>query len=212
MSRTRTATRKGRILEVEILHILETNPDLSHYGEYTDEREAGAIVVETGEFLADVERRENILETLRDKCDDTSAEASPILKKRLERLEKEWEDKNRIPERGRKYRFFLPAMTGEETGNPESPRQDFERMQAYNRNELCMFGFRAQARITLPGSDIVQTIRSGGLWGIESDSAKEYIQEAEGEQLAELRAELAKIGFGTWAIKKAFQNVKTVEK
>ena len=112
-----------------------------------------------------------------------------------------------LPERCREYRFFVPAMTGDQTGNPESPKQDFERMEAYNRGDWQMLGIIAKAEIFNPVTNCTQTIRSGGLWGVESDGG-EYLKEVAKEQLSELQAELQALngGIGERAIAYAINN------
>lgn len=60
------------------------------------------------------------------------------------------------------------------------------------------------------GNQVTQTIRSGGLWGIETDSGGDYIKQVEDEQLSELRKELESVGFSPRAITRAFQNKETV--
>ncbi len=92
------------------------------------------------------------------------------------------------------YRYFTPANTAEETGNPDSPEQDYQRMEALSRGDWCMMGVWAEAKIQLTGDSPTQRIRSGGLWGIESDSG-DYFNQIDKEQLADLRAELEEIGF-----------------
>lgn len=82
-------------------------------------------------------------------------------------------------------RYFTPALTGEETGNPESPEQDFQRMEALCRGEWSMIGIRAEVTIQVPtkqGGSILQTLRSPGLWGIESDSDKAHLDEVFSDQ------------------------------
>ncbi len=69
-------------------------------------------------------------------------------------------------------RWFNPTMTGEQTGNPDSPEQDYQRMEAYNRGDWHMVGIRAVAEV-VTASGTIQTLRSGGLWGIESDSGND---------------------------------------
>ena len=109
------------------------------------------------------------------------------------------------------FRYFHPAMTGEETGNPDSPEQDYQRCEAYSRCDWCMVGVRADAEVQLSNGGPVQDIRSGGLWGIESDSDKSYFSQVEGEELAQLRAELLLLGFSEEAIDAAFDAVESVE-
>ena len=91
------------------------------------------------------------------------------------------------------YRYFSPAMTGEETGNPESPEQDYQRYEAYNRGEWCMIFCFAKATVSVNG--VLQTITSGGLAGVESDSDESYFKEIEAEQREELKAILTDLGF-----------------
>lgn len=108
--------------------------------------------------------------------------------------------------RGREFRFFVPAMSAEETGNPDSPKQDWRRAEDYG-NGWSYVGVIAKAEIVVNG--VCQIIRSGGLWGIESDSG-DYFDEVESEQLAELREVIQSLGdgFGKTAIKRAFANVE----
>jgi|SRR6185312_6164451 len=87
--------------------------------------------------------------------------------------------------------------------------------QGSNRTEYI--GIRADAEIALapshapgmnPFTGPLQTITSGGLWGIESDSDADYLKSVEDEQLAELRNQLHAIGFSQRAITAAFRNVE----
>ncbi len=109
------------------------------------------------------------------------------------------------------YQYFNPAMSGEETGNPDSPEQDYQRMEALQKGNWHYLGIIAKAEVQLT-SDSVQTLHSGGLWGIESDSGKEHFKEVAAEELASLRTELDAIGFGKRAIDCAFANVETKHK
>lgn len=96
--------------------------------------------------------------------------------------------------RRNEFRYFIAALSGDETGNPESVLQDYNRMESYNRGEWSCYGIAAVARVQL-SSDTVQRITSGGLWGIESDSDDSYFAGVNEEQLAELRTELLALGF-----------------
>lgn len=111
-----------------------------------------------------------------------------------------------LPDKSRECRFFLPAMTGEETGNQESPKQDWQRMESLNNGEWQYIGVIAKAEILNPVTHTTQTIRSGGLWGVESDSG-DYLKEVAREQLAELETELLALanGLGERAIKYAIR-------
>jgi hypothetical protein len=101
------------------------------------------------------------------------------------------------------YRYFNPTNSAAETGNPDSPEQDYQRIEDYNRGGWCMMGIYATAEVVLTGS-VVQKIRSGGPWGIESDSDEGYFDEVRDEELAALRTELTAVGFSKRQIDKAF--------
>jgi hypothetical protein len=134
------------------------------------------------------------------------------------------------------YRYFNPSFNyvskdGKPTDGltPEEVRkyvrQDYDRMESLNSGNWCYLGIRADAEIvsvygrkstlsdtvTTGGYGPVQTIRSGGLWGIESDSDKSYFAEVAQEELSALRTELKAIGFSTRAISKAFKSVEEVQ-
>lgn len=122
-------------------------------------------------------------------------------------------DREERGDRGRgEYRYFVAALSAEETGNPESVEQDYARAEAYHRREWGMVGIIAAAEICLPGSAIVQRITSGGLWNIESDSSAEHFEEIEGEQLGELEEELGRLGFTARQIEHAKRNLEHVER
>ena len=117
-------------------------------------------------------------------------------------------------ERG-EYRYFNPSFnyvdkSGKATDEPENvrkyTRQDYERMESLNRGSWCHIGISAVAEVvTNAGSmSTVQTIHSGGLYGIESDSERSYLESVEQEELASLKSELSAIGFSKRAISKAF--------
>ena len=105
-------------------------------------------------------------------------------------------------------RYCNITMSAEETGNPESVEQDYQRLEALQRGDWHFIGVIAKAEI-VSGGGICQTIRSGGLWGVESDSGKEYLAEVAKEELDTLRAELAGLGFSGRQIDYAFGKVET---
>ena len=103
---------------------------------------------------------------------------------------------------------LLPDNTAEEVR--KYVRQDYARMQAANRGDWCYMGVRAEAQVQLDG-DLRQTVISGGLWGIESDSDESYFADVEREELAVLRSQLQAIGFSRRAIAAAFKTVERKE-
>jgi hypothetical protein len=70
-----------------------------------------------------------------------------------------------------------------------------DRKAAYRRGDFSFVGVRAQAEITVDG--ILQTIVSGGLWGVESDAGDAYLLEVAGEEYHDLRRILKTLGVPT---------------
>jgi hypothetical protein len=117
----------------------------------------------------------------------------------------------------REYRYFNPSFNYVDSagrsmdGNtPEEIRkyvaQDYARIEALSAGEWGFIGIRAEANIRV--GDTLQTIVSGGLWGIESDSREDYLHEVEGEELADLRAQLYALGFSKRAIAAAVREAR----
>ena len=107
----------------------------------------------------------------------------------------------------RAYEWFNPCVENYK-GEPEKDirkycEQDYQRMVSLDNGAWCFYGIEAVADVQF-NSDVVQTVRSGGLWGVESDSEASYLTSIENDQLAELRDQLRSMGFSTRAITKAF--------
>ena len=117
-----------------------------------------------------------------------------------------WEklpDETEMPEKGREYRAFKPYAGGEKVGTQEYykyGKQDYERMESYNRQDWAFIGIVAKATVRFTTSEDVTGITrvhhfsSGGLWGIESDSDESYLKELAQGQLTDLRAVLDAFG------------------
>jgi len=72
--------------------------------------------------------------------------------------------------------------------------EDKARLDSYYNQSWDMIGIKAYAVVYIPiGNDgfMTQRITSGGLWGIESDSDKSYIEDIKNEQINELKQYLA---------------------
>ena len=87
--------------------------------------------------------------------------------------------------------------------NPEQVEEwideDHRRLNSFGYS-WCMLGCYASAQVSIkvnPSYETVDTIRSCGLWGIESDSDANYKKEVETEELEDLKAELEKRGIDT---------------
>jgi len=117
----------------------------------------------------------------------------------------------------RECRYFNPNHENYK-GLPEDEirkycRQDFDRMESLNAGNWCYIGIRAEARVIVnekvigpvASHGIAQTITSGGLYGIESDSSREHIEETIQEELSSLKNELLALGFSKRAISTAFK-------
>jgi hypothetical protein len=95
----------------------------------------------------------------------------------------------------------LPGNTPEDVRR--YTQQDFDRMKSLYAGYWSFIGIKATAKVLI--GDTCQTIQSGGLWGIESDSGEDYLKDEEGNQLAELRAQLYNLGFSKRAIAAAIK-------
>ena len=88
-------------------------------------------------------------------------------------------------------------------------QEDYRRMETLHRGDWLYIGIIAKAEVQLNGHSTVQVLRSGGLWGVESDSGDKYLTGVASEELGALRAELEAIGFSKCAITSAFALVTT---
>jgi len=197
-----TRKESKRILSVSIQKIDDPDGDWSYLGEFSDDPKEYAIV-HTGEHSGTFE------DQLPCECghDETDHNDAGYCMDNCD-----CEDFDRIAANSgdwRTLRFFNPEADDYKGEPDEEIRkyclQDYER--ARTLVETWNFvGVRAEAEVQLTG-DKTQTIRSGGLWGIESDSG-DYFKEVETEQLAELREQLHAIGFSRRAIVAAFRDIQ----
>lgn len=169
-----------KIDKIKIVHMNDDDPDLSWLGEYTDQLKPGIIVRHYEKFYEDLSEEE---------------------------LEE-------IPERSREYRGFKPGDTGEKPGDENYKKyalQNYSRMEDINNGNVGFIGISAEAKVLTqyPGSDhwLINTLHSGGLYGIESDSDQSYFEEIEKEQLEELKDVLKEYGFSEDEINKSFENI-----
>ena len=77
-----------------------------------------------------------------------------------------------------------------------------DRRQQWLDGQFHFIGIYSKAIVQL-GNSLLQTIKSGGLWGIESDSDQSYLKEIEREEISQLTQELTAIGFSQSTIKSA---------
>ncbi len=115
-------------------------------------------------------------------------------------------DRKERGEMGRnEHRYFVAAMSGEETGNPESVEQDYKRSEDYGNGWYQMY-LRFEALVSING--IMQTVTSGGIGGVESDSDESHFDEIREEEKDELAGVLQSMGFSEEQITTAFQEAK----
>lgn len=105
--------------------------------------------------------------------------------------------------------------------NPEQVenwiRQDTQRLNNYG-SHWAMYGCMAEAVVSYPiskqGDRRLETLTSGGLWGIESDSQESYKIEVAKEQLEELKDHLKRFNIriskkANRLFNEAIENMKT---
>jgi hypothetical protein len=238
-------TKTGkRILSVTIKRILDTDPDTSYYGEYS-QRPTSRFSIDRAHSLdcasleqnhgSAVDQLERIISYLKqlwridggndsentewgslDESLDTCARLQEELRECTCGFAEDWQRNE--------YRYFNPSFNYvTASGEPQDlseedvikyTRQDYERMEAYNGQQWWYLGIRAEAKIGIGDSYLTtQTITSGGLWGIESDSSPCDFAEVSGEELADLKTQLLALGFSKRAVSQAFkpENIKESE-
>lgn len=232
-----------RILEVKIIRAIDTDPDTSYYGEYSNKPDSEFTIDRaTDEFQGDIDNGRDWLERvesrLQDEYDELNDALSPVedlpatdwlfqLKSAVDtvyalRTDAPFDDDS-VSWNHREYRYFNPSDNYK--GEPAEDirkyvRQDYERMESYNRGHWHYVGVYATAEVELSaqvnkgcvsGHEVytttIQTIRSGGLWGTESDSDRSHFEEIEKEELSALRDSLKILGFSARAISTAFKQV-----
>ena len=141
---------KPELLKVVVTHGVDTCPNFSMIGEYTNKPSPWAIVRENGEYVFNLP------------ADFTSAAGL----------------------------YFIPFAGGEKPGTEDyqkNGKQDFARMEAYNKGQWYNMSIKAVAHIQV--GDLVQQI-SSGIMTIYSDASEDDIAAVEREQLAILRNQL----------------------
>ena len=101
----------------------------------------------------------------------------------------------------KEYKYFNAGNVD----NIKQAKKNYKRIMDYEKGRWSMIGIRADAKISTgqKGWMLVNTLSSGGIWGIEDDwDVKDY-QEIINEQLYELKDVLRKLGFSKMQIEKA---------
>jgi len=219
-----------RISKVTVKRMVDTDPDTSYLGEYSNDAETEYAIdrkhsqdcqnLEENHRQAvdQLERVIAYLETVRQAGEppenvywsaaDESQDVLIELQDELQECDCNGGDMER-----NKYRYFNGNVENYTGNTPEDirkyVRQDYERMERLNRGDWCYIGIRAEAKIMI--DNVCQKITSGGLWGVESDSSREYFAEIEAEELYELRKQLTAVGFSKRAIATACKNIERMD-
>jgi hypothetical protein len=221
---------KKRILSVTIKRMVDESPDTSWLGEYANRpdsefsidrahsEDCASIDPRNDEGTEWLERIEAHIDSTENGQDFYTEEEEKTIQT-LRDCEEAMECDCHGGGMGRnEFRYFNSSFNyvnkaGEPTDGltPEDVRkyvrQDYERMEGLNAGDWCFMGIRAEAQVQT-GSDVVQRITSGGLWGVESDSDHAYITSVEKEELSALRTELKALGFSSRANRTAFETIK----
>lgn len=222
-----------RIHKVVVKRMFDESPDTSWLGEYAskstsefsiDRQHSLDCPVNTPHIEA-YKQMERVLHYLdRIEANDALSDACDILVQAMDEINEC--DCDERGDMGRnEYQYFNPSFNyvdksghalAENTPDEVQKyvRQDYERMQLLHRGDWSYMGIRADAEYHIDtghGHSIIQSVTSGGLWGIESDSDASYFAEVEADELAALRTQLAAIGFSKRAIAAAFKSVEHVD-
>jgi hypothetical protein len=222
-----TTRESKRIDTVTIKRIADYDADTSWLGEYSDDAGDFAIVNRgeyAGEFESDLpcecghselDHKESsdditwkVTEDIQEKLDDSPCYQYCV------KCDDPCDFDRVTVERGRTFRYFNSGSVDKsntDEDNRKYAKQDYERMTDLERGCWGFIGVRAEAEIAIPnGNDsaTMQTIRSGGLWGIESDSGDDYFAEVGNDELADLKTQLHALGFSKRAIAAAFRDVQ----
>lgn len=221
-----------RILSVTIKQMTDESPDTSHLGEYSNRSKSNYAIdrkhtkecysnIPPSDVISQLKRTMYYLDHIEVEesekifnpnwIDDYS-DAINILCEKTEELTECNCDESGYWSHG-ELQYFNPNFENYDGCTDAEIReycwQDYERMESLNNGSWCFIGITAIAEIQL-GTDVVQEITSGGLWGIESDDNGTIKQEKENE-LDQLKDQLLAIGFSKRAISTAFKNVKESE-
>jgi len=209
---------KIKIESVQVFAETDDNPDTSLMGEYTAKAHPWAIDRRKNEYVYKTEQRERLIEALQERLqlffDDKNEfgllDRQKRTEKRIEKLEQSAPEDSFIDRNS--YEYFKPFAGGEKDGTANYRKygfQDYKRMEGLNNCDWHYIGIIAKAKILIPSnvptSAQYQTISSGGIWGIESDGGKEYLQEEAESQLADLAQQLEALGLGKRAIQYAIK-------
>ena len=223
-----------RILSIEIERMDDDSPDTSWLGEYSDKPGLFAIdrahysdcaTQHTEESTAILNRAMQHLGNNPSTSPQDKQDLSDALDVLSTAQDESYECDCNLSWDRRTYRYFNPGSVEPfdaraswipadvtdkhaywERAMHENAILDYDRMERLNAGDWAFIGIDAKAEVVI--GNVCQTLHSGGLWGIESDSEESYLQEEESNQLAELRTILYEMGFSKRAIATAVEERK----
>lgn len=229
---------KPKILSIRIEHVTDESPDYSYLGEYKQNPPSSGFYVDRkeGKLYADNEPVAEVncrfeqwdfqyitgFQHSPDSGKQTKGWAhvddkgvfTAYLRQKygVEGKTKKWGHSIRIANQFTKYNIkdWDKATTRQQKINVLEILyccQDVSRLETLG-HDWNYIGIIAKAEVQL--TDKVQTIRSGGLWGVESD-CPDYHKEVEKNELEDLAGELEAMGFGKRAIQYAMKNVERTD-
>jgi hypothetical protein len=110
----------------------------------------------------------------------------------------------------REYSFFYPTDTGEKIGTElyrKYALENYKRVEDLNSNQWCYIGLIAETTVHIDGT-LSDTI-SDALWGIESDSGKDYLNSTIDELKESVKEQLRALGFSDEEINASVDNAET---
>ena len=218
-----------RILSVTIRTKVDECPDTSYLGEYSNKPESDYAIDRKHSLNCPVNAPNKLATAQLDrviayleKQDAENGEDFNYNDSALEELAEVRESFNECDcgEHGdmlrHEYRYFNPNHENYTGDTEENIRkyclQDYERMESFNRGDWCYIGLIAEVTVSIPsGQSAVESTIDSSVWGIESDSGKDFISETESDLLAECKSQLTALGFSKRAISTAFKTIERKE-
>ena len=201
----------NKIESLKVVTRIDEDPDFSHMGKYTDNPGEWSICRHCGKYVHDAETGNRAIEAIHDQICylETKQPPDPSVcagcnQQEYDRYEKLIDalnvalskfDEHGCPMSSDVYNFFTPEAGGEAEGSKDYQkygRQDFERMESYNRQQWYYTGIMVEATVSTPKVDRccrLEEFVSGGLWGVESDSG-DYLNDVLAEEIADLKQHL----------------------
>jgi hypothetical protein len=107
-----------------------------------------------------------------------------------------------------------PYFNAANVDSMEQAMENYQRALAFDRGDVVSLGVRAAAHVKTSANGkewMLHTIKTGGLYGVDSDSEQDYFSEIATQELAELCDVLREFGFTQQDIDNALSTVRWEE-